>query len=196
MLLLSLSRLLVVFISVLVLCTSSVTISKSHRAIPMRSAPGHLNMTELANQYSIPKISVHKKGPPTLGPRGFREVPDLPEGWKAVFATTASIVPVILSAQQLRHFYMRCALAAAEMDDRWRWTIQIGQLVLQLTSRNRRQQNVTKNLVLATVLMLNEFTKGGFTDLFFATLWHEAGELAVDIQLSVVERAVEGTKVT
>ncbi|KAL8954269.1 MAG: hypothetical protein Q9193_007309 [Seirophora villosa] len=91
---------------------------------------------------------------------------------------------------------MRCALSAAHMDDRWRWTIQVGQLVLQLTSRNRRQQNVTKELVLATVLMLNEFAKAGFTDLFFATLWHETGGAAVDIQLRVVERVVEGTKVT
>ncbi|KAI4087197.1 MAG: hypothetical protein LQ344_006943 [Seirophora lacunosa] len=172
-----------------------MTISKSHRAIQMTSAPGHLNMTELANQYSIPQISVHKKGPPTLGPRGFRKVPDLPAGWKAVFATTASIVPVGLSAKHLREFYMRCALSAAQMDDRWRWTIQVGQLVLQLSSRNRRQQNVTKELVLATVLMLNEFAKAGFTDLFFATLWHETDGAAVDIQLRVVERVMEGTKV-
>lgn len=90
---------------------------------------------------------------------------------------------------------MRCALSAAQMDDRWRWTIQVGQLVLQLSSRNRRQQNVTKELVLATVLMLNEFAKAGFTDLFFATLWHETDGGAVDIQLRVVERVVEGTKV-
>ncbi|KAL8987567.1 MAG: hypothetical protein Q9177_003232 [Variospora cf. flavescens] len=205
----------------LVVHTSSMTLSKSHRAIQMRPAPAnHVNITDLAIQYSLPIISVHNnnnKHLHALAPRTFRTVPDLPAGWKAIFskhvpgynlphretprpaglATTTTIVPITISARQLSQFYLQCALAARKLDgDRWRWTIQIGQLALQLTSRNRQTALVTKELIMATTIMLNEFTKAGFTDLFFATLWHESVGLAVDVRLGVVGRAVEGWKVS
>ncbi|KAI4207065.1 MAG: hypothetical protein LQ346_000783 [Caloplaca aetnensis] len=171
-----------------------MTIPASHREISSRSPPSDLNPTELAHEHSAPKVSVSIGHPQALAPRGFNNVPGLPPGWKAVYHTTTTIFPVTLSAQQLRSFYTKCALAAANLDDRWQWTIQVGQLALQLTSRNRRNQTVTKELIVATVLMLNEFTKAGFTDLFFATLWHELDHVAVDVQLRVAARAVEGIK--
>ncbi|KAL8967919.1 MAG: hypothetical protein Q9197_005162 [Variospora fuerteventurae] len=186
----------------LVVHTSSMTLSKSHQAMQMRPAPtNHVNITDLAIQYPLPIISVHNnknKHLHALAPRTFRTVPDLPAGWKAVFTTTTTLVPITVSARQLSQFYLQCALAASTLDgDRWRWTIQIGQLALQLTSRNRRTAIVTKELILATTIMLNEFTKAGFTDLFFATLWHESVGLAVDVRLGVVGRAVEeGWKVS
>ncbi|KAL9017873.1 MAG: hypothetical protein Q9185_004822 [Variospora sp. 1 TL-2023] len=179
--------------------------SKSHRAIQLRPTPtNHVNITDLAIQYPLPIISVHNNNNNNnhlhaLTPRTFRTVPDLPAGWKAIFTTTTTIFPITLSARQLSQFYLQCALAASKLEgDRWRWTIQIGQLVLQLTSRNRRSAIVTKELILATTIMLNEFTKAGFTDLFFATLWHdESVGLAVDVRLGVVGRAVEeGWKVS
>ncbi|KAL8651082.1 MAG: hypothetical protein Q9210_003463, partial [Variospora velana] len=133
-----------------------MTVSKSYRAIQMRPAPSHPNITDLAIQYPLPNISVQNKYLHALAPRTFRKVPDLPTGWKAVFATTTTIFPITLSAHQLSQFYLQCALAATKLDgDRWRWTIQVGQLALQLTSRNRRNAIVTKELILATTIMLN-----------------------------------------
>lgn len=175
-------------------CSLAIAIPENHSAIQARTASCDLNLAELAQQYSVPKITVHGNRPDALSPRGFKKVPGLPDGWKAVFRSTETIFPVMVSAKQLHTFYINCALAAANLDDRWRWTLQVGQLALQLTSRNRRNAIVTKELILATVLMLNEFAKGGFTDLFSASLWHEIDELRVDIQLRVVARAVEGTK--
>lgn len=171
--------------------SSAMTNPESQREIP-----SDFNLTEMAHQHSVPEVSVYKDHPQALAPRGFKNVPNLPPGWKAVYHTTTTVFPVTMSAQQLRSFYNRCALAAMTLDDRWQWIIQVGQLALQLTSRNRRNQTVTKELILATVLMLNDFAKAGFTDLFFATLWHELDNMAVDIQLRVVARAVEGTKVS
>ncbi|KAL8900959.1 MAG: hypothetical protein Q9207_005439 [Kuettlingeria erythrocarpa] len=171
-----------------------MTIPDCHGEIPCRSAPSDLNLTGLAHEHNTPKVSVSNGHPQALAPRGLSKVPGLPPGWKAVYHTTTTIVPVIVSARQLRAFYVKCALAAAHLDDRWQWTIQVGQLALQLTSRNRRNRTVTKELIVATVLMLNEFTKAGFTDLFFATLWHERDNMAVDIQLRVAARALEGIK--
>ncbi|KAL8922712.1 MAG: hypothetical protein Q9208_005025 [Pyrenodesmia sp. 3 TL-2023] len=178
--------------------SSAITIPGSHRAIQSRTTPNDFNLTEKAHQHSVREVFVYNNHPHALAlalaPRGFTKVPNLPPGWKAIYHTTTTIFPITLSAQQLRSFYTKCALAAVGLDDRWQWTIQVGQLVLQLTSRNRRNQIITKELILATVLMLNEFAKAGFTDLFFATLWHELDSTAVDIQLRVVARAVEGTK--
>ncbi|KAL8748960.1 MAG: hypothetical protein Q9184_007001 [Pyrenodesmia sp. 2 TL-2023] len=178
-----------------IIWSSAMTIPDSHQKTQSRTTPSDTHLTEMAYQHSVPEVSVHKDHPQALAPRGFTNVPNLPPGWKAVYHTTTTIVPVTMSAQQLRSFYTKCALAATTLDDRWQWTIQVGQLALQFTSRNRRNQTVTKELILATVLMLNEFAKAGFTDLFFATLWHELHNMAVDIQLRVLARAVEGTKV-
>ncbi|KAI4113451.1 MAG: hypothetical protein LQ338_008172 [Usnochroma carphineum] len=177
-------------------CCVAATIPESHKATQATTAPSDINLTELASRHPLPNISVHQTTARALSSRAFYNVPDLPAGWKAVYAVTEAVVPIALSAKHLREFYKQVALAAVNLDDRWQWTIRMGQLALVFTSRNRRQPNVTRDLILATIVMLNEFTKAGFADLFSATLWHEVDGLAVDIQFRVLARAVEGTKVT
>lgn len=190
------SRLLGLVMAILVAFSSAMIIPESNDTIQARAAPSDSSQTDLAHRYSIPKISVHDDHPYALSPRTFRRVPGLPDGWKAIFATTTTLVPIALSSKQLKRFYLEIALSAANLDDRWRWTIQCGQLALQFTSRNRGEPRVTKHLVLATVLMLNDFAKAGFSDLFVATLWHEMDGLAVDIQLMVSGVSVDTIKAT
>ena len=155
------------------------------------------DLHELTAKYSIPKIALQTTRNLALSRRKYKDVPSLPLGWKARFGTTTAMLPVIMTAGQLSNFYVQVARAALALDDRWRWTIQLGHLVLQLTSRDRTKNLVTRELILATVLMLREFAAEGFTDLFVAQLWHESEPgLAVNIQLRVVEGSVDVTKIS
>ncbi|KAI4173752.1 MAG: hypothetical protein LQ343_002755 [Gyalolechia ehrenbergii] len=176
--------------------TAPMAISQSESAIQASPITGSFDFAELTARYSIPSISVHTNYNRALSPRAFKKVPDLPAGWKAVFGTTTALMPVFMSAAQLRMFYQAVARAAIELDDSWRCTIQLGQLVLQLTSRDRRQRIVTRELIVATAMMLNEFAAQGFTELFIARLWDEIGGGVVDIQLRITTRVVDGMKIS
>lgn len=173
-----------------------MAIRQSAGAISADPATASLDFTGLKARFSIPSISVHTNHRRELSPRVYKNVPDLPAGWKAVFGVTKALTPVFLSAAQLRMFYTKVAQAVLELDDNYRWTIQVGHLVLQLTSRDRRQKIVTPELIVATVMMLSEFASQGFTDLFVARLWDEVGGGIVDIQLRISSAVAEGTKVT
>ncbi|KAL8836613.1 MAG: hypothetical protein Q9170_002836 [Blastenia crenularia] len=176
---------------------TSLTIPPNSGTVQASTMTDNINLAEFSAKYSIPRISLQPKHHSrALAPRVFKSVPDLPQGWKAVFGTSKAMIPVYITAAQLRIFYAKIAYAALDLDDRWRWTIQIGQLVLQLTSRDRSKAVVTKELILATVFMLKEFANGGFTDLFVARLWDELDGTVVDIQLKVAAAAVEGMKVS
>ncbi|KAL8932831.1 MAG: hypothetical protein Q9216_006653, partial [Gyalolechia sp. 2 TL-2023] len=171
-----------------------MAISHNESADLARPITGNLDFAELTARSSIPKISVHTNHNRALSPRAFQKVPDLPAGWRAVFHTTTALMPVFMSAPQLRMFYQAVANAVMDLDDNWRRTIQFGQLVLQLTSRDRRQHIVTPELIVATAMMLSEFAAQGFTELFVARLWEETGGGVVDIQLRVTTRIVDRMK--
>ncbi|KAL8723194.1 MAG: hypothetical protein Q9225_000460 [Loekoesia sp. 1 TL-2023] len=172
-----------------------MAISQSDRTIPANTASSDSDLAELTTRYSIPKISFQTNQNRAISPRAFQKVPGLPAGWKAVFGTSIAMLPVIMTSQQLHMFYLRVAQAVLTLDDRWRWTFQMGHLVLELTSRDRKQM-VTKELMLATIVMLRDFARGGFTDLFVARLWHESDSFVVNIQLRIASKAIEGLEVT
>ncbi|KAI4180463.1 MAG: hypothetical protein L6R41_007224 [Letrouitia leprolyta] len=155
-----------------------------------------LVFSNLKARYSIPNISVHADRRRALSRRKYKPVPDLPAGWRAVFGVTQAIMPIFMTAPQLRTFYTQVAQSVLHLDNHWRWTFQMGHLVLQLTSRDRRRKLVTPELVVATVMMLTEFASGGFTDLFVARLWDEVDGGIVDIQLRISSQIAEGIKVT
>ncbi|KAL8942436.1 MAG: hypothetical protein Q9211_001379 [Gyalolechia sp. 1 TL-2023] len=173
-----------------------MAISQSEGSIRASPITEIADSAQLTARPSTPSISVRTNPSRALSPRAFHHVPDLPAGWKAVFGTTTAVIPVFVSAAQLRMFYQKVARAAIDLDDSWRWTIQLGQLVLQLTSKDRRQSLVTRELIVATAMMLNEFAAQGFTDLFVARLWDEDGGGVVDIQLKITARVVDGMKIS
>ncbi|KAL8665608.1 MAG: hypothetical protein Q9202_002112 [Teloschistes flavicans] len=75
-----------------------------------------------------------------------------------------------------------------EFPDKFRQTIQIGQLALVFLTGVKGKKLVTKQIITATAMMLLEYTRGGFEDLFSAKLMNDEYGTSVFIQLRVVDR--------
>ncbi|KAL9601805.1 MAG: hypothetical protein Q9219_002295 [cf. Caloplaca sp. 3 TL-2023] len=174
----------------------TVAIPDSRSIVPSNATLDNIDIVSLTARYSLPKISLQTNRNRALVHRAYKPVPDLPPGWRAIFSKSTALVPVSLSAPQLRDFYVKVARAVIDIDKRWQWTIQMGQMVLRFTSRDRSKPAVTKYLIVATVFLLKEFANSGFTDLFVARLWEESDGTIVDIQLTINLSGVEGVKVT
>ncbi|KAL8946236.1 MAG: hypothetical protein Q9222_007344 [Ikaeria aurantiellina] len=175
----------------------AISVPKSSNAIQSRSQIDTVGVAAHAGFRPRSQTSVRVHSMHSVTSRGFKTVPDVPYPWKAVFTTTTSVQPVDISAKLLRGFYLQVVQSVLPgIDDRWQHTFQMGHIMLAITSRNRKEDLVTRELITAVCFMLNEFAKGGFSDLFFATLWHDLEGLAVDIQLMIMNRAAEGMRVT
>ncbi|KAL8713208.1 MAG: hypothetical protein Q9220_002729 [cf. Caloplaca sp. 1 TL-2023] len=177
--------------------TSAMTIPQTYNLVRSKATVDNVNMSAQTAFGPNPRTSLRMHPAHGVTSRGFRTVPDIPYPWQAVFATTTSLQPVNMSAKLLRAFYLQVVQSILPgMPDRWQHTFQMGYIMLAVTSRDRKSDLVTRELITGVCMMLNEYAKGGFADLFFATLWHDLDGLAVDIQLMIMNHPVEGLRVT
>ncbi|KAI4236532.1 MAG: hypothetical protein LQ349_002475 [Xanthoria aureola] len=137
---------------------------------------------------------------PRVWSRGMSNVPGLPKGWRAVYDVITELRGIPRpSERRILKFYDQILTAAYDNvlgPDTVRKTFHLGNLALQFQSRNRQQQNVTRELVIATIGILLHFAESGFVDLFKARLEHVVEDLGVYIVLAVTERAIEGFRIT
>ncbi|KAL8853569.1 MAG: hypothetical protein Q9221_001555 [Calogaya cf. arnoldii] len=131
----------------------------------------------------------------------YDRVPGLPTGWKAVYDVITELRGIPRpSERRILKFYDEILDATINNPlvgtDTVSKTFQLGNLALQFQSRNRQQQNVTRELVIATIGILLHFAEMGFIDLFKARLEHAIDDLGVYIVLAVTERATQGLRIT
>ncbi|KAL8643979.1 MAG: hypothetical protein Q9226_008002 [Calogaya cf. arnoldii] len=151
---------------------------------------------------ALPGIFPHLDLIPRLRRRAaYAKVPGLPAGWKAVYDVITELRGISRpSERRILRFYDEILDAATNNPlvgtDTVRKTFHLGNLALQFQSRNRQQQNVTRELVIATMGILLHFAETGFIDLFKARLEHAIDGLGVYIVLAVTERATQGLRIT
>ncbi|KAI4227209.1 MAG: hypothetical protein L6R36_002586 [Xanthoria steineri] len=164
-----------------------------------KDAPVELTPCMMRDASWLPKKTYNSSSQDNLG-RGMSNVPGLPKGWRAVYDVITELrgIPPP-SERQIIKFYDQILTAAYDNvlgPDTVRKTFHLGNLALQFQSRNRQQQNVTRELVIATIGILLHFAESGFVDLFKARLEHAVEDLGVYIVLAVTERTIQGFRIT
>ncbi|KAI4246618.1 MAG: hypothetical protein LQ352_006366 [Teloschistes flavicans] len=177
----------------LFLWSSTVTaLPPNHSPVSARSNPSSRDVARHPNPYLPARGYVQADHHSSLVPRiPFKNAPGLPPGWVATYSITSALLPIQYSARQLEVFYYTIIQAMEddkEFPDKFRQTIQIGQLALVFLTGVKGKKLVTKQIIIATAMMLLEYTRGGFEDLFAAKLMNDEYGTSVFIQLRVVDR--------
>ncbi|KAL8771368.1 MAG: hypothetical protein Q9194_004920 [Teloschistes cf. exilis] len=182
------------WLTLVVLSSSIVSaLPPNHSPVLAKSNPSSLDIARHPSPYILPRDHIqagHHHS--SLVPRtAYKNAPGLPPGWVATYSITNALLPLQYSARQLEVFYYT-VIEAMEQDtgfpDKLRQTIQIGQLALVFMTGVKGRKYVTRNLIIATAMMLMEYAKGGFEELFLAKLMNEEEGLSVYIQLKIMDR--------
>ncbi|KAI4205945.1 MAG: hypothetical protein LQ350_000130 [Teloschistes chrysophthalmus] len=180
------------WVTVLILSSTALALPSPHAAVSARSSPNSLDLVRHPSPYTLPRGHVQADHHSSLVARTpYKNAPGLPAGWVATYRITNALLPIQYSARQLEAFYFMVVQAMEqeiEFPDKLRQTIQIGQLALVFITGVKGQKCVTRNMIIATAMMLMEYAKGGFEELFFAKLTNDDIGMSLYIQLKIMDR--------
>ena len=176
-----------------------MTVTERLPGVQPRTTSSNKDLANSPNSYLRRRVPIGNNRLQKLATRAFREVPDLPPGWRAIWDGVTTIQGIPAPSQlQIGEFYSKILDAVLEgliQGDTVQKAFHLGNLALKFRSRGRAHPIVTPELVLATMIMLVHFAQGGFIDLFAAQLWHQVDDMKVLITLSVTDRVSEGLRI-
>lgn len=186
------------FLVIFIACSTASTIGGKDPSIA-RATSSDRHMARSLGFYPVPSISIRTNDPYQLSTRGFKPVPGLPDGWEAHYSTVRCLIPINVSSRGIQVFYNAILQALSDglvREDTVKRSFQLGHLLFQFQSKNRKEKLVTQELITAVIAMLMDYARGGFVDLFKAELSHQADGLAVFLVLQVTSSATKTLKIT
>ncbi|KAL9579681.1 MAG: hypothetical protein Q9212_004964 [Teloschistes hypoglaucus] len=176
----------------LILSSITLALPSNYSPVSARSSPNSLEVTRHPGPYILARDHVQADHHSSLVRRiPYKNAPGLPRGWVATYSITNALLPLQYSARQLEVFYYTVIQAMeeeTEFPDKLRQTIQIGQLALVFMTGVKGKKFVTRDLIIATAVMLMEYAKGGFEELFLAKLTNDEIGTSLYIQLKIMDR--------
>lgn len=138
-------RYLGLWLHVLITCSPATSIGERPNDLQLGITTSNTHLRNIAASDTTARIRR----------RAFDRVPGLPAGWKAIYDVITNLRGIPRPSQRrILQFYDMILDAAYQNTlgpDTVRKTFHLGNLALQFQSRQRDQQNVTRELVIATI---------------------------------------------